>query len=148
MPTVYYFPLHQFYILLIGFVFFVASIVTFQFYKRELVSITLLFFAGIFLCSFMAILDPFLNTWDEQFHALVAKNCINRPFEPYLYLNHFLPFDYRNWTANEIWLHKQPLFIWQIALSLKLFGINAFAVRIPSIIVMSVIPVFIYRIYS
>lgn len=145
MPTVYYFPLHQFYILLIGFVFFVASIVTFQFYKRELVSITLLFIAGIFLCSFMAILDPFLNTWDEQFHALVAKNCINQPFEPYLYLNHFLPFDYRNWTANEIWLHKQPLFIWQIALSLKLFGINAFAVRIPSIIMMSVIPVFIYR---
>lgn len=146
MPTVYYFPLNQFYILLIGCFFFVASIVSFQVYKRDLVSVVLLFIAGIFLCSFMAILDPFLNTWDEQFHALVAKNSINHPFEPYLYLHHFLPFDYRNWTANEIWLHKQPLFIWQIALSLKLFGINTFAVRIPSIIMMSAMPVFIYRI--
>lgn len=145
MPTVYYFPLNQFYILIIGCIFFVASIVTFQFYKRDLISLILLFISGIFLCSFMAILDPFLNTWDEQYHALVAKNSINQPFKPSLYLHHFLPFDYRNWTANEIWLHKQPLFIWQIALSLKLFGINTFAVRIPSIIMMSVIPIFIYK---
>ena len=145
MSTIYYFPTHQFYILLVGFVFFVSSIVSFQVYNKDRLSIILLLFSGLFICSFMALLDPFLNTWDEQFHALVAKNCINNPFKPLLYLNHVLPFDYRNWTANEIWLHKQPLFIWQIALSLKLFGLNEFAVRIPSLIMISAIPVFIYR---
>jgi 4-amino-4-deoxy-L-arabinose transferase-like glycosyltransferase len=146
MPTVYYFPLNQFYILIIGCIFFVASIVSFQIYQRNNLSILLLFFSGIFMCSFMALLDPFINTWDEQFHALVAKNCISKPFEPSLYLNHVLPFDYRNWTANQVWLHKQPLFMWQIALSLKLFGLNEFAIRIPSILMMSIVPFFIYRI--
>jgi len=39
---------------------------------------------------FAAMLDPFLNTWDEQFHALVAKNMMANPFKPMLYAeSHF-----------------------------------------------------------
>ncbi|HQW96480.1 MAG TPA: hypothetical protein PLU58_11790 [Saprospiraceae bacterium] len=30
-------------------------------------------------------LDPMVHTWDERYHALVAKNMIDRPLEPRLY---------------------------------------------------------------
>jgi 4-amino-4-deoxy-L-arabinose transferase len=38
------------------------------------------------------------------------------------------------WDRCYIWLHKQPLFLWQIALSYKIFGINEFALRLPGIL--------------
>jgi 4-amino-4-deoxy-L-arabinose transferase-like glycosyltransferase len=82
----------------------------------------------------MANLDHFLILWDEQYHALVAKNMLKNPFKPTLYPVELLDYDYRNWSANYIWLHKQPLFLWQIALSLKIFGTTELAVRLPSIL--------------
>lgn len=82
--------------------------------------------------------DFFLHTWDERYHALVAKNIINHPFVPTLYENPILPYDYKNWTANHIWLHKQPLSLWFMAASLYLFGINEIAVRIPSILLSTI----------
>lgn len=80
---------------------------------------------------------PFLHIWDEQFHALVAKNLVNDPLNPTLFpdieeiTNNF------NWNYANIWLHKQPFFLWLIALSIKLFGPTALAIRIPSIIISS-----------
>lgn len=70
---------------------------------------------------------------------------VNAPFAPMLYSNPVLPVDYTSWTRNSIWLHKQPLFLWQIALSFKLFGINELALRLPSIIMSSIMVLFIYR---
>lgn len=81
-----------------------------------------------------AFMDPYLNTWDEQYHALVAKNLSENPSIPVLMENGTSQLEYRNWTNNHVWLHKQPLFLYQIALSIKLFGANIFAVRLPSII--------------
>lgn len=105
-----------------------------------------LFIGAFSLGIFYARLDPFLNLWDEQFHALVAKNLANDFLTPKLYNQPSLTLDYKYWTANEIWLHKQPLFLWQIALSIKFFGPSTLAIRLPSVIMHSLIPIFIYKI--
>ena len=78
--------------------------------------------------------DLYIHPWDEMLHALVAKNLLKHPFLPTLYDNPVLPFDYRNWLGNHIWVHKQPFPLWTIASSLYIFGINEVAVRIPSIL--------------
>ncbi len=131
--------------LLLSAVFLIASTITFHCGKQKL-ALWLLFFGSLVLGYFIANLDDFLIIWDEQYHALVAKHMIDNPFEPTLYSNPIFEYDYRYWTGNHIWLHKQPLFLWQIAISLKLFGMNALAVRIPSIIMHAVATIMVYRI--
>lgn len=143
--TFHYFSDRQIIPLFISVAFLVASILLFT-YGKTRKSLVLLFFGSLVLGFFIANLDPFLILWDEQYHALVAKNMTLNPFKPALYSNPLLEYDYRNWTGNHIWLHKQPLFLWQIALSLKLFGFNALAVRLPSIILHAVAVLLIYRI--
>lgn len=54
------------------------------------------------------------------------------------------PFKITDWCCNHIWVHKQPLFLWQIALAIKIFGANILGLRLPSIL-MSVISVFLIR---
>lgn len=140
-----YFTTQQILPLLISTLFIITSIITFHSSKTT-VAFTLLIIGSFCLGYFIANLDPFLILWDEQYHALVAKNMLINPFKPTLYRAIVLPYDYTNWTANHIWLHKQPLFLWQIVLSLKVFGINEFSVRIPSIVLHTIIAFFIYRI--
>jgi 4-amino-4-deoxy-L-arabinose transferase-like glycosyltransferase len=82
--------------------------------------------------------DFFLHTWDERYHALVAKNLISHPLTPTLYNNPILPYDYKNWSANNIWLHKQPLPLWTMAASMWIFGINEIALRLPSILLTTI----------
>ncbi|MDR3667183.1 MAG: glycosyltransferase family 39 protein [Ignavibacteriaceae bacterium] len=100
-------------------------------------SISLIFLAGLILRLFAG-MDYFLHPWDETYHALVAKNLLNHMFVPTLFEHPVLNFDYKDWTANHIWVHKPPLSLWLIMLSLKLFGINEIAVRLPSIILSSI----------
>ena len=78
--------------------------------------------------------DLFLHTWDERYHALVAKNLMDNPLLPTLYNNPVLPYDFQNWTENHIWVHKQPFPLWTMAMSMSLFGVNEIALRLPSII--------------
>lgn len=94
----------------------------------------------------MAHLDPFLTDWDEKFHALVARNMMDNPFKPMLKTEILIPYDYRPWCCNHIWLHKQPLFLWQMALSMKVFGISEFAVRYPSVLMGALMVPMVYRI--
>jgi 4-amino-4-deoxy-L-arabinose transferase len=101
--------------------------------------------AAIFLFSFAATLDPFLNLWDERFHALVAKNLMNHPFLPTLYDNPIVLMEYNIWDRYHIWFHKQPLFLWQISLSFKLFGVSEFSLRIPNIIMGVILTYITYR---
>jgi 4-amino-4-deoxy-L-arabinose transferase len=140
-----YFTNPQISLFIISAILVIASIISFHQDKKSL-AIILLILASLGLGFFIAILDPFLNLWDEQYHALVAKNMIDNPFRPALYSNPVLEYDYKNWTANHIWLHKQPLFLWQMSLSLKLFGINELAARIPSIILHALMVPMIFRI--
>jgi 4-amino-4-deoxy-L-arabinose transferase-like glycosyltransferase len=110
-------------------------------------SALVLLVAGAFsLRLLMIVTEPFINLWDEQFHALVARNMMNHLLHPVLYNTPVLPYDYRDWGANYTWLHKPPLFMWQMALSMKVFGIHPFAVRLPSAILSALCVPALYRI--
>jgi len=128
-----YFETHSLSLLICGLTCVFISIL-FLSYNKERNSVFFLILSSIFFFSFAATLDPFLNLWDERFHALVAKNFMNHPFIPTLYDNPVVLMDYDRWDRYHIWFHKQPLFLWQIALSYKLFGVSVTSLRIPNII--------------
>ena len=75
-----------------------------------------------------------IHYWDEGFHAIVARNLTKHPLKFTLYDQPWLEYDYKSWGTNHIWLHKPPVAMWQICLSHFVFGINAFALRLPSAI--------------
>lgn len=101
------------------------------------IAMALLVLVAIILRCFVST-DPYLHEWDERFHALVAKNLLLHPMTPTLYDNPVLPFHYNDWINNHVWLHKPPLTMWGMSLSMKLFGVNEFAIRLPSIVLSSV----------
>ena len=125
-------------------VFLLTSIVL-NFYDKHNYAVFFLTASGLSIFSFAALLDPFLNMWDERFHALVAKNMMSNPFKPMLYNDPVINMVYAEWDKSIVWLHKQPLFLWQIALSFKLFGISEFTLRLPSILLFSTTVYTIYR---
>lgn len=96
------------------------------------IALFFLFLATLLLRFYFVVTDDFLHDWDERFHAIVAKNVMNNPFKPMLRANPIIDYNYTDWCCNHIWLHKQPLFLWQMALSMKMFGVNLFALRLPS----------------
>lgn len=118
-------------------------------YKKDNYSLAifLITLSGI-LIYFYSSTDFFLHEWDERYHALVAKNLINHPFLPTLYDNPILQYDYKMWVGNHIWLHKQPLPLWLIAGSMKIFGVNEIALRLPSIILSSIGIVLTFKVGS
>jgi len=68
------------------------------------------------------------------------------PAKPVLISNPLLDYDFHNWKGNHIWLHKQPWFLWQIAVFFKLFGVNEFVLRLPTAIMMTLMILIIYKI--
>lgn len=114
--------------------------------KKHRWSVLLLTTGGFFVYLAAARLMPYLNPWDEVFHAQVAKNCMEHPFAPMLYESANVPgHDYSNWTCAHIWLHKQPLFLWLIALSFKIFGVSELSLRLPSVIFCTLMIPLCYR---
>src|SRR5215203_2721773 len=101
---------------------------------------------GLLFRAAMIWIDPFLHHWDEHFHALVAKNMIQHPLRPMLITDPVIPYKISNWVSNHIWVHKQPLFLWQMALSIHLLGFTEIAVRMPSLIMTSLSILLTYRI--
>jgi 4-amino-4-deoxy-L-arabinose transferase-like glycosyltransferase len=101
--------------------------------RRHILILVCILIAGTFIRIRLSS-DPCLHKWDERFHALVAKNLVSHPFIPTLYETALLPYDYKQWYANHIWLHKQPLPLWLIAASYKTFGVSDFNTRLPSLI--------------
>lgn len=130
--------------LLIGMIFLVSAISAFA-YKKQFAATILLMISSAFISYTFISFDPFLNSWDERFHALVAKNMIEHPLKPVLYADPIISYDYKNWTGNNVWLHKQPLFLWQIALSIKLFGLSEKAVRLPSLVMLCLLTPIVVR---
>ena len=98
-------------------------------------SVAALLLAGLLL-RILCAADPFLHEWDERYHALVAKNIAQggQWLLPTLYADAPLDFDYRNWFAVHIWLHKQPLPTWCMAGAIQIFGVSEWAVRLPSLL--------------
>ena len=98
------------------------------------IAVLLLIVCGLTLRIYSST-DFFLHTWDERYHALVAKNLIYHPLTPTLYDNPILPYDYKNWSGNHVWLAKPPVPLWLMSVSIYFFGNNEFAVRFTSLIV-------------
>ena len=106
----------------------------------------LLFVAAFLIRFFYAQADPFLHNWDERFHALVARNLMHDPFKPMLIANPLAAYDFKDWTGNNIWLHKQPLFMWQMAASMKIFGVSELTLRLPSVFMGSLMVLMLFRV--
>ena len=130
------------------FLSFLPVLISFWAYvkRHEHWSAWLLVLGAFLLRMAVAVMDPFLHDWDEKFHALVAKNMMTYPFKPMLRIDPVLPYDYTAWCCNHIWVHKQPLFLWQMALSMKIFGVNEIAVRLPSALLSAAMVWCVYRI--
>jgi 4-amino-4-deoxy-L-arabinose transferase-like glycosyltransferase len=127
----------------IAIVFFSILLQCFNKYNYSAFS---LFIAAFLIRLFSAHLDPFLHDWDERFHALVARNMMDHPFVPVLRADTLLDYSRNSWCCNSLWLHKQPLFLWQMALSMKIFGISEYAIRYPSAMMGVIMVLFVYRI--
>lgn len=141
-----YFTSEQFSLLASSLAIYILSIISFYFIKKKVLAVLFLLTATFLLKSFQICLDPFLNLWDEQMHALVAKNMSHNFLKPTLYPKEILPYDFTNWVGNYIWVHKQPMFLWQMALSIKIFGVSPFAIRLPSVVCFTFATFFVYRI--
>jgi len=133
------------YILYSGLAFVLASYFFFR-KKYTSASIIILTIGAFIIRFFVARLDPFIHVWDESLHALVARNMMSHPFKPMLVANPVLPTDETDYIACHIWLHKQPLFLWLMSISLRIFGINEMGVRLPSVLLSALITPMIYRI--
>ncbi|HMQ47101.1 MAG TPA: glycosyltransferase family 39 protein [Saprospiraceae bacterium] len=105
----------------------------FQARHKVWMGVCLLVVSGFLLRAYVAA-DLYLHPWDERYHALVAKNRMENPFKPMLYKNPVLPYEYKNWAANHIWVHKQPLPLWIMAGSMRLLGCHEWALRLPAVI--------------
>jgi len=101
------------------------------------VAVLLLVFCG-FALRFFTSSDLYLHSWDERYHALVAKNMIHHPLVPTLYDKPVLPYDHTAWSSGHVWLHKQPMPLWLMAGSMGLFGVNEIALRLPSMLMTSI----------
>ncbi len=111
------------------------SLFLFCFRNRPTASLWCLFAAAFLLRFWAAGLDPYLNDWDERFHAIVAKNMLEAgPWKPVLRLQPIMPYDYTAWCCNYVWLHKQPLFLWQMAGSMGVFGVHLWSLRLPGVL--------------
>ena len=138
-------PATQYLMLYLALGLILASIVMVQIPRTEKAAIYVLMAGGVCLMTFCIRLFDFLCIWDEQYHALVAKNLAEYPFRPMLLKDPVLPYHSQDWTANHVWLHKQPLFLWQMALSIRLFGPTVWAVRFPEVLMVPIMAAALYR---
>jgi len=112
----------------------IVSAYLFFYTNKKNTALGLLLLSALLLRLLIISLDPFLHEWDERYHALVAKNMVTNPFKPMLVVHPIMAYNMLDWSNSHIWVHKQPLFLWQMAASMKVFGINEIAMRLPSAI--------------
>ena len=140
-----HFKEHDFWLLVPSLILIASSIFFFVKGKQKPAMI-LLFIGGLGLRFFMAQLDHFLNDWDEKYHALVAEHLSRHFLKPTLIENPVMSYNYKIWVANHIWLHKPPLALWQMAISILIFGANEISIRLPMVFMSAFLIPVIYRI--
>jgi len=97
----------------------------------ERIAVSLIVLAALLLLL-RGLGHSYLTYYDEAFHAIVARNLLEHPLRPTLNDPAWLPYDYRDWTENHVWLHKGILPLWQIAASYAVLGVNGLGLRMPS----------------
>ncbi len=112
---------------------------------RIVVAVVTLMAGALVINVWAARLDPFLNDWDERYHALVARNMVDAPLRPALRADPVFVYDYREWWDNHVWLHKQPLFLWQIAASFRVFGVHEWSLRLPMVLMTALLVPVLFR---
>ena len=95
-----------------------------------------------FYLRFTAANHSYISQWDEAYHAVVAKNMLSNPLKPVLYKNPIFEYNYKDWGHNHIWLHKPPVTLWLMALSIYIAGDEEIIFRMPSVI-LSTLSIFI-----
>lgn len=92
----------------------------------------------ILLAALLIRVDPArqasLHIWDESFHAVVAKHLLAHPLVPTLYEQPVVAPAADDWMESGVWLHKPPLAMWLMALGMATAGTDAFAMRLPSVL--------------
>lgn len=74
----------------------------------------------------------FIAPWDEAVHAVVAAHIAQHPLVPTLYQTAaFSPADLADWQHAHVWIHLPPLGLDAAALSMRLFGLGTFQLRLP-----------------
>ena len=114
-------------------------------YKKYLITGFFIFCSALFIRFHYISQDHYLHDFDEKYHALVAKNMMSKPLAPMLRTEPVLDYNYKDWSNNHIWLHKQPLFLWQMAISMKIFGVNEFGLRFPSAFLCACLTLLLFR---
>lgn len=128
-------------------IFAVLTFISYHYLGRANIKSSL----GFLLCAVLTLkiflsANLYLGLWDEGFHALVAKNIWNHPLKPTLIEYPVLPNLPTNWSLGHVWLHKPPLSSWIMGISIQLFGVNEWAVRIPSMLMHVLIVFFVFKI--
>ena len=97
---------------------FISYLYSWKYYKRDDYNLSILFIviSGLIFYFFTAA-DFFLHAWDERYimhlWLLMIKNLLKHPFYPTLYDNPILPYDYRSWVGQDLWIfvriyHNKP----------------------------------------
>lgn len=101
---------------------------------------------GAFLAIHSIFFDNYIHPWDERYHAVVALNAMEDPFHLKLMPEKLIDWwPYDAWYANYTWLHKQPLFTWQMALGMKVFGTSLQGMRSASVLMFLLLGIAVYR---
>ncbi len=140
-----YFRLSAF---LLGLVLYSAAIYIRNKSEERVKSALFLVIAAGLVLRLLCAADPFLHPWDERLHALVAKHLMDHPLIPTLYAEALLEYRPESWVDNHIWLHKQPLPLWCMALAMKIGGVNEFVLRLPSVLLSTLAIFFTYLLGS
>ncbi len=97
-------------------------------------NLLIILFTTLFFSFFNLGKDP-IQSFDEARHCVTAIEMMNNGD----WFNYYYAGAIDNWNA------KPPLGIWSIVLSMKIFGLNAFALRFPSAIATLFIFLFTYQ---
>ncbi len=122
---------------LVGSILVLTSYIFSELRTTRKFAVFVLFTGALLQNLFLIQADPFLGYWDEEFHALVAKNMLQNPFYPHLLDENWIKGNFETFTHQGLWIHKQPLFLWLMSLSMKLFGVGYWQFRLPSVIAMA-----------
>ncbi len=116
-----------------------------KYLQQQKVSSPLLFIAAFSIAIALCAINPLFFSWDEQFHALVAKNGMHDFFQPTLFKDQPLDLEYF-WVNSTIWMHKQPFFTWLAVPFMKLFGVSALSYRFVYCILFGLFPIITFKI--